>query len=649
MPENPATPRVVRFGAFEVDLRTRELRKHGLKIKLQEKPYQVLAALLRNPGELVTREELRRELWPADTFVDFDTSLNAAVNKLREALGDSAESSRYIETLPRLGYRFMAAVDGTRVSPAVSPEPAFQEPVETRGVAAKWSRRRKLFVAGLGMLAIVAVVAGVRVPGWHVRWLGRADTARIQSIAVLPLDNLTGDPAQEYFADAMTDALTTQLAQISSLRVISRMSVLKYKKEKKPVPEIGRELNVDAVVEGAVARSGDKVRITAQLVHAATDRHLWAKGYERDLRDVLALQDEVARAIASEVRVKVTPQEQVRLARARPINPEAYDYYFRAKYYVGPFNKPYTENAIQMLERAVAIDPTFALAYSALADAYIIKASTYQPEEKQWEQKALTAIERALSLDPDLAEVYYDRAFLLWTPAHRFPHEQVVRELRHALALNPNLDEAHQLLSSVYNHIGLLHKGLEEAQKAVAINPANTGARYRAGINLLFQGEYEKGLAALADSKEFFPALWAYQTSWALFHLGRREEAASRIAEFAKKYPEDEGGILASMQAMLAAAAGKDRLAEEKIRVAVGKGRGYTHFHHTAYGIASAYALMNKPEPALKYLRMAAEDGFPCYPLFARDASLDNLRNHPRFIAFMAQLKKQWEHYQATL
>ena len=668
MQEYSPLPRVLRFGSFEADLRSRELRKHGLRIKLQEKPFHVLAILLEHQGELVTRENLRHALWPEDTFVDFDTNLNAAINKLREALGDSAGSSRFIETLPRLGYRFMAPVDveATRASTPGGPAlgapagPTLDDaraggrclplPKSAGGVREPPPQNRwPLALAGVALLAALAFLFGLNVGGWRQRLLGRTNLPRIQSLAVLPLENLTGDPAQEYFAEGMTDALTTELAQIGALRVISRTSVLKYKKDKKPLAEIGRELDVDAVVEGAVARSGEKVRITAQLIQTATDRHLWAKPYERDMRDILALQDEVARAIAAEIQIQITPQEQARLARIRTVNPEAYDYYLRAKYYLGLDNKPYNETAIEMLERAVAVDPNFALAYSALAKEYTTKAAAFKPQEKQWEEKALAAVEKALSLDASLAEAYYARGYLLWMPSYHFPHERAVQELRHALALNPNLDEAHRALADIYNHIGLLDRASEEARRAVAINPANTAARYKVGINFLFRGQYQQALTALGDSKEYFPPLWGYQTAWALFHLGRREEASARVEEFSTKYPEDEGGILASMQAMLAGAAGDERTAEERIRVAIEKGKGYQHFHHTAYGIASAYALLKKPEPAMKWLGVTAEDGFPCYPLFEKDSSLDNLRRDPRFIEFMAKLRKQWEYYKATL
>ena len=284
---------VVRFGPFEADFRAGELRKHGVKLKLVGQPFEVLVVLLERPGQLVTREELRARLWPTDRFVDFDHSLNAAVNKLRDALSDSAEKPNYVETLPRRGYRFISAV------------------------------------------------------GLHdsQNLLGKPSSPKIQSLVVLPLENLSKNPDEEYFADGMTDQLITNLTQISALKVISRTSAMRYKGTKKSLPEIAQELDVDAVVEGTVMWAGGRVRISAQLIEAPTDHHLWAASYERDLRDVLSMQEEVTRAIVSEIRVKLTAQEQERLANSHPINPESYQLYLKGRYHwnkrtVEGFQKP---------------------------------------------------------------------------------------------------------------------------------------------------------------------------------------------------------------------------------------------------------------------------------------------------------------------
>src|SRR5262245_23472303 len=299
-----------RFGSFELDCRSAELRKSGFKIKLPEQSFQILCLLLERAGEIVLRNELRQRLWPTGgTFVDFDAGLNSAVKRLRDALGDSVDKPRFVETLPRHGYRFVGDVE-------------------------------------------------------------KPDTPPVASLAVLPFDNLTGKPTQNYFVDGMTDAVITNLAQISSVRVISRTSVMQYRGTKKPLAEVARELNVDAVVEGAVVRSGQHVRITAQLIHAATDRHLWARGYDRNLGDIVTLQGDVARAIAQAIEVALTPQELARLTSPRRVNPKAHDAYLRARYYLYKQTPRAYAKALLHFEQAIAEDPTYALAYAGLSECY---------------------------------------------------------------------------------------------------------------------------------------------------------------------------------------------------------------------------------------------------------------------------------------
>ncbi len=306
--------------------------------------------------------------------------------------------------------------------------------------------------------------------------------------------------------------------------------------------------------------------------------------------------------------------------------------------------------AVELLERAIQTDPNFAVAYSALARAYIVRFTYLAPQEGPWEQKALDAVEKALSLDPDLAEAHLARGFLLWTPSYHFPHERAVQEYHRALLLYPNLDEAHHQLSLVYLHIGLLDKALQELQTAVAINPSNALAQYRIGVTFLYQGRDEDALAVFHKfATATNPSFADYHAAWALFNLGRKEEAAALIKESLRRNPEDTGGVVHSVSAMLSAAAGDRRQAEDNIKDAEEKGKGFIHFHHTAYDIACAYALMNKPEAAIGWLQKAAEDGLPCYPLFVRDHSLDRLRQDPRFITFMTKQREQWDYYKATL
>src|SRR5436309_11614051 len=288
----------VRFGVFEVDLRVGELRKKGIKIKLQDQPFQILQILLERSGEVVTREEIRGRIWPADTFVDFDQGLNNAIKRLRESLGDSPDNPRFIETVPRHGYRF------------------------------------------IGNLGVTS--------------------GQIKSLAVLPLENLSRDPEQEYFAEGLTEALITTLAKIGELRVVSRTSAMLYKGAHKPLREIARELEVDTIVEGTVLRVGHRVRITAQLIDVAKEAHLWAESYERHLRDVLHLQAEVAEAIAKQVQVKLTPQERAHLAQTHPVHPEAYEAYLKGRYHWLRRSSEELPKAVQYFERAIELDPTYA-------------------------------------------------------------------------------------------------------------------------------------------------------------------------------------------------------------------------------------------------------------------------------------------------
>src|SRR5258708_1303912 len=297
--------RVLPYYTFELDLRADALHKHGVKLRLQGQPLQLLAILLQSPGNLVTREELRGQLWPADTFVDFDHSLHNAVGRIREALGDSAEIPRYIETLPRRGYRFIAPVELVGIQ---EPEPS--EPNEQASVpSVRVGPTKPRAVLAVMLLALVAMVLAL----WLFQTVSHRTNAAppLRSIAVLPLDNLSGDPSEDYFVNGMTDELITDLAKVSALRVISRTSVMRYKGTKKGLPEIAKELNVEAIVEGSVMRSGKRVRITAQLLHAPTDRHLWAETYERDLGDVLKLQSEVAQAIAKITLIRLCPQVSI--------------------------------------------------------------------------------------------------------------------------------------------------------------------------------------------------------------------------------------------------------------------------------------------------------------------------------------------------
>jgi TolB-like protein/DNA-binding winged helix-turn-helix (wHTH) protein len=390
----------LKFGVFEADFRTGELTKHGKRIRLQEQPFQLLAMLLDQPGELVTREELHRRLWP-QTIVDFDHGLNKAISKIREALGDSAENPRFIETVARRGYRFLADVAVVYDQPERQTDAGTPEGVPSRALTLK------LF--GFAAALILAIYLSWIFYPWP------QSLSPIHSLAVLPLKNLSGDASQDYFADGMTDELIAHLGQISALRVISRTSAMTYKNGDKPLAEIARELNVEAVVEGSVLRSGDRVRIIAQLIQVPADTHIWADSYEGDLRDTLALQTRVARSIAEQVRSTLKPQEKAALEKSRPVNPQAYEAYLKGRYFWNKRTGEGLKKAIEYFNHAIETDPTYAEAYSGLADAYALSGDweygILSPQVAFREAKAASA--NALALDENLGEAHTSLAFAL--------------------------------------------------------------------------------------------------------------------------------------------------------------------------------------------------------------------------------------------
>jgi TolB-like protein/Tfp pilus assembly protein PilF len=465
-------------------------------------------------------------------------------------------------------------------------------------------------------------------------------------VAVLPLVNLSGSPDQAYFADGVTEAVINELAQIKALKVISRQSVMQFKDTRKPLGEIARALGVRALVEGSVQRAGSRVRVTADLVDAATETHLWARTYERDLQDVLSLQRELASAIAGAVRVELTPREKARLETTRNVVPEAYDFYLRGRARSRRENREDNDAAVDLLEKAVAADPEFPAAHAELARAYGIRLFYFTPDDKVLDEKALAEVDKAMALDPGSSDAHLALGLLLWTPRKGFPQEQVVQEYRRAIELNPGSDEAHHLLGLVYLHIGLLDQAFAEAEQALKLNPANTLALYRTGVVRLYQRKYDQAWEIFGRTpSEFNPSLVAYQNSWTLFALGRRAEAEAMAAEYLATHPEDPGGAVTGMQALFAAAAGNRARAEERIRRAVRLGTAFGHFHHTEFTIASAYALMSQPGKAVEWLERASRDGLPCYPLFASDPNLDPIRGDPAFNAFLVRQKRQWEGY----
>jgi tetratricopeptide (TPR) repeat protein len=402
---------------------------------------------------------------------------------------------------------------------------------------------------------------------------------------------------------------------------------------------------------GAAAAAAEDAALP--LNGAATDRAAQAAAVMRTPRTALAaVLGTVAIVAASYVWFVGLPQVGEPSPGSQTISSAAYDLYLRGKVNAGSENRDNNKTAITLLEQAVAADPTFAPAYAHLARAYHIKAFYFAPdsEKKKLIEDAQVLVEKALRLDPNVAEAYLARGLLLWTHQNRFPHDLAAQSYERAIALNPKLDEAHHQLALVYLHVGLLDKAWAQVERALAENPANTMPRFRLGVIDLYRGRNEEALAIFDSTPlEKNPAMVTFQKAAALLQLGRIQEATTLVDEYLATHSADEGGTVTSVKAMLLAKAGNARDAETAIQRAIQIGKGFGHFHHTAYSIASAYALLDKPNEAIRWLQTTADDGFPCYPLFAQDDNLNSLRTDERFVALLAQTKARLQRYEGTL
>ncbi len=613
MPDSSLSPRT-RFGVFEVDLRAGELRKRGLKVKLHGRPFQVLALLLERPGEPVTREELREKLWPADTFVDFDHGLSNAVNKLREALGDSADNPRFVETLPRRGYRFIAPVE--------TPGQAVSEPR---------ARLRPVWVGALAVVALLVVLVGLNVRGLQHWLLGGPAPGEIISIAVLPLENLSADPEQEYFVDGMTEALITTLSKIEALKVISRTSAMRYKGSDKPLPEIARELGVDAVVEGSVLRAGDQVRIAVQLIYAATDENLWAESYQRDLTDVLALQNDVARAITNEIKLELTPDERMRLDSVQTVNPESHQAYLKGRYLWNKRTRKDLEKAIGYFETAIDEDPEYALAYAGLSNAYRALSSSHLPPREVM-PKAKAAATKALELDEALAEAHISLAVVNLTYDWDLPAAK--KELDRAIELNPNAAEAYALLGLYLTAIKRHEEAVPVIKRALEINPLSHSVHFKAGWAFFLSQQYEQAIAQCQDAigidSNFF---WAHAIQGLAYAQNGQFPQAIAASETATQI--DDSPLILALLAHTYALAGKEDLARKVLADLMEKAKSR---YVCAYEVALAYVGLGDKQEALQWLEKAYRERADCMLWLRVDTRLDPIRDDPRFQALLRRM-----------
>jgi len=493
----------LRFGIFEADLEAGELRKRGLRVRLPHQAFRVLQVLIEHPGQVITREELRRSLWPTDTFVEFDHSLNNAISRVRDALDDSSTSPRFIETLPRRGYRFIAPVETVRPDDEAPPEsatvPTAPPLAPSSEVGPVPHARRSLSVA-LGATALVMALAGA------AYWFFAGSKPSARSVAVLPL--VYGSPpdraGDDYLANGMTDALITELSKLGALQVISETSTRRYKDSRKTVPEIARELGVEAIVEGSVFREGDVIRVTVQLIRADTDTHLLTQTYTRPLGNILALQSELATTIAREIGARITPQEQQRMARARSIDPEAYRLYVTGSQLREKETEPELREALDQFHQALEIEPTYARAYWGIAETWISLAGwgAYVPPREGF-PKAKAAATSALEIDESLGEAHSARAFV--SEVYERDFNAAERSYQRALSLSPNDALAHQRYSLFLNRTGRRDEGVRESERAYHLDPLSVDNNISLGMRLYANGQREAGIAVILRATELDP------------------------------------------------------------------------------------------------------------------------------------------------
>jgi TolB-like protein/DNA-binding winged helix-turn-helix (wHTH) protein/Flp pilus assembly protein TadD len=612
MQENQQRDGRLRFGVFDVDVRAGELRKHGLRVRLQEQPFQILAMLLEHPGQVVTREELQKKLWPADTFVDFDHGLNKAVNKIRDALGDSAESPRFVETVARRGYRFLAEVKAADAAPGQSPHVA-PPPVpaaETRdrpdlAVTPAATKNRAPSLAWK-MAVFVPLALIVFFTGWKLHSRNYPATV-IHSLAVLPLESLSNDASQDYFADGMTDELISDLGQLSALRVISRTSVMGYKHAHKPLPQIARELNVDAIVEGTVLRSGDRVRITAQLIDATADKHLWSQSYEGELKDTLALQNQVARAIADQIRIKLNPQEQAALKIARVVNPEAYESYLKGRYFWNKRTPDSLKVALAYFNQAIDEDPNYAQAYSGLADTYALlgdwQYAVMTPKEAFPRAKA--AAIKALELDSTLSEAHNSLAFCF--DAFDWDLESAGKEFQRSIELNPGYATAHHWYAWHLSLLGRFDEALEEMRKAKNLDPLSLIINADLAELLVIAHFYDESIIQSGATIEMDPNFALAHNQLAQAYLQKHMNVEA-IAEL-QKAVELSGGSPTCVANLARAYAASGKTSEAVKLLGDLKNhsnRGYSD----ASEVAVVYAALGDKDQAMHWLEIGYEERF---------------------------------------
>jgi TolB-like protein/DNA-binding winged helix-turn-helix (wHTH) protein/Flp pilus assembly protein TadD len=607
------------FGKFRLNAEQRSLFRGKELIALQPKVLETLLFLVERHGCVVDKKELMDAVWPG-AFVE-EGSVARNVSVLRKVLSPNQEGESFIETIPKRGYRFAAPVsqtksqdpdDGTRPGSALAPP--------TSEARRKWL----LWIAALILFGgLAGTVFALNVFRARERIAGNTRVARIQSLAVLPLTNLSGDPAQEYFSDGMTDALITDLAQMGSLKVISRTSVMRFKGTQMPLGQVARELHVDGVVEGSVVRSGTRVRITAQLLDAAADRHIWAKSYERDLGDILIVQSEISRAIASEINVQLTPQESARLATAPQANPDAYQAYLLGRFHWNRGDKENLMRSIDYYEQALAKDPGNALAYAGIADSYSYLSDWYQrPREAM--PKAKAAAVKALELNESLAAAHNSLCYI--QQSYDWDWDGAEKECRRAIQLNPSFADAHDNYATLLAYVGRFKESAEELKRAEELDPLSFHIYTDGELSFFLSRDYARAEEQAKRAIELEPDYFLAHSYLGLVYaeMGRAKEA---VAEAEKAASLTDSPLIEGFMGYTYAASGKKEAAR-KIAKDLVKKRASEYV--CAFEIGTIHLRLGEREQAFPWFEKAFDEKSLCITSIKFDPRLDPVRDDPR-------------------
>ena len=619
------TPRFIRFGVFEVDTHSGELRKAGMRVRLQGQPLQVLVILLERGGEVVTREEVRSRIWPSQSFGDTDHALNKAIARIREALDDSADTPRYIETLPRHGYRFIGALHQgpseqpiQETAPRIAPEPS----IAPAPPIAPHPRRQKL--RGFAVVCVLTLLLAAGYLAWRHNAGNGERKPRANRIAVLPFKNLSGDPNQQYFSDGITDEIITDLGRVGSLQVLSATSVRSYLGSTKPLPQIAGELNADLIVEGAALQAGDRVRVTVQLIDARDDRHLWAQEYDRDLRDILKMQRELAQGVTEVIEGAVASRESGKLINARQIDPEAYRLYLKGSYLCVQEISGSLQKCAGYLRESITIDPTYAPAHAGLSMAYDWMVTAGETPASEGMPKGKAEALKAIELDP--FDPAGHAALGTFLDDYEWDWYGAGKEIQKAIDLQPSSEMAHHAMGWHSVNLGHWNDAVREFSKCIELNPVGGLHHAHLAMVLARTGRKDEATRQFQEALEIEPN--SPGVHWSLgYSLLEQHRYQESIAEFERERALTGGSFLGYLGYLYAVSGRK----QDALAILATINQRPSNQYVRPYEMALVYAGLGDGARTFQYLDKAYQERSEAMTGVATDVAFDGFRSDPRF------------------